>query len=1004
MNEIKKTLKLIAKYVNSNRISEKDLYSYYNQLIKLESDDPRKEIILNTVINKLLEINPLYLYYLDINDEELIEKYKQILIKRNLGICDLDKPINNHNLIDDEDLLKLSIQKNAQLTVKKIMDLEIITNIEMLIDLLKEVDYVFDEDTPSGIAQDDDLQYHSYMLDNNSVEFMPCITSEELVKLLIKEGREDLFSKFHVQFIQHFDYYEKHKELFDMIFDIVESDLTSENTLNLFKQYALQSWESYKIAYRDYLVNVREKVLTLLDQYDNIIEFSDNLEIYYLFETLYGKTYIDNLFRKYFKAKRINETKLLNTSKEEIEKTCRLFNSKLRDYHINEEIENLNEVYRNMFSLKEDSKKVNKLLKEKKQRELFTKSYLNNGYPDLLEQIFNSIKTTLNVEYKLNDKEIKEIIESLLKNEININEPEKYKLLVKSIEVSKIVNRLNSGYINESDKDYINNKDYITYKIINGKKIYSTIPFNFTIDELIECKKYISQLTVIKLSNNILMPIIKKIEVEISPYDLANLELEFNDENYEYDNESHFNITIATVNPLVEELSKTQDNLSKEEFDQLLKFLKDYQILLITLLVKIVDDEEEEFGENWYDLKNFIKNYHKLKYIFDLNKLDINHYNEIIKYTNILKEISLNDLSILGLDLVETIINDDSFNLEGAKTKDKLSRALNLYIRMITKNNFTVPRINGIVGDINYSIMEQNDPHLLKCGYETDACFRPCGHDNDFLHYCCLNPNGFVIKLTDKNGNFLGRASGFRSGNGIFLNQLRTIYDESGDYNYSSRELTNKIVAALKECCDQIIIKTSNSKEPIDFVIINRAYSLESLPEDVFGKAKTTNEFQALLHKGNPIYLGPNYKEFLTLDGVQTKKKFTTDYGGDYTKLVISSRKPLIDASDYIKYDANPCYHRNRSQVKEEILTKDNYYEINKIKLIKNKLNNKKQDSNFELINKDYIGNQVIYGNNWYIIHDGNKILDFECIEQDEYALFECQKYLLLHFEKTKTI
>ena len=98
---------------------------------------------------------------------------------------------------------------------------------------------------------------------------------------------------------------------------------------------------------------------------------------------------------KYFKAKRIKETELLNTSKEEIEKICRLFNSKLRDYHINEEIENLNEVYRIMFSLKEDSKKVNKLLKEKKQRELFTKSYLNNGYPDLLEQIFNSIKTTI---------------------------------------------------------------------------------------------------------------------------------------------------------------------------------------------------------------------------------------------------------------------------------------------------------------------------------------------------------------------------------------------------------------------------------------------------------------------------------------------------------------------------------------------------------------------------------------------------------------------------------
>ena len=469
-------------------------------------------------------------------------------------------------------------------------------------------------------------------------------------------------------------------------------------------------------------------------------------------------------------------------------------------------------------------------------------------------------------------------------------------------------------------------QEYITSKIINGKKVYSIIPIDFTINELNECKKYISQLTVIKLSNNTLMPIIKKLDVEISDEDLDTLELEFTDDNFKFDRTLlDIDNNIGCIRPYLDALIRAQKNVSKEDFNKLIKFLVDNQIFITTILLNICFNEEEEnnkLGTNQQELIDIIYNYHKLIHIFDLNKLDIDHYSEIVNYTNIVKSISLRNLSILGMDLVETIVNDDSFNIEGAESKEKLTRTINLYTRMITKNNFTVPRINGKVGEINYSIMEQNDPHLLKCGYETDACFRPCGHDNDFLHYCCLNPNGFVIKLTDKEGNFLGRAAGFRSGNGIFLNQLRTIYDESGDYNYSTKEFTMKLALALKECCDQIISKTTNSKEPIDFVIINQAYCLENLPSNIFGEAKTTNEFQLKLKKGNPIYVGENYKEFLTLDGVKTTKKFTTDYSNHYRKIVISSRKPLIDTSDYIEYDAIPCYHRNRSQVKEEILTK----------------------------------------------------------------------------------
>ena len=298
MNEIKKTLKLIAKYVNNNRISEKDLYSYYEQLINVETDDPRKEIILNNIINKLLEIDPLYIFYLKIDDEELIKKYKQILIKRNLGICDVKKEIKNFKILQDDELIELSIKKNPKKTLEVFTKNDFYVINEDLIklkDLLIKYDYIIDEDTPIQLLICPDLQYHSYQLDKESIHMLPAIISPELVEMIFREHIIELYDNISVTYLDRIEEYEDNKDIIELILNEIKKDLTISNALRLSKQYAILKWEEYKKDYYVYFLNVREKTFKLLEELDNFKDFEAEFELFNSFETVYGKEYIYNL-------------------------------------------------------------------------------------------------------------------------------------------------------------------------------------------------------------------------------------------------------------------------------------------------------------------------------------------------------------------------------------------------------------------------------------------------------------------------------------------------------------------------------------------------------------------------------------------------------------------------------------------------------------------------------------------------------------------------------------
>ena len=317
-------------------------------------------------------------------------------------------------------------------------------------------------------------------------------------------------------------------------------------------------------------------------------------------------------------------------------------------------------------------------------------------------------------------------------------------------------------------------------------------------------------------------------------------------------------------------------------------------------------DVDEEHYESLGTIARLIRNLNRLSMVMDLNELKVCNFTKIKKYIEILDSLSDKDIRKLGTRLINMTVDNNAFNLHGLSTTKRLERTNSLYDRMIKKHIFTVPRVSGTKEDINFEIMRQDDPHFLTCGFETDACFRVGGHDNDFLYYCALNKNGFIIKLSDSKGNFLGRASGFRNGNGIYLNQLRTIYDKSGNATkHIPKDIKKKLAEALKACTDRIIEESIKTDEPIDFAVVTHAYSMSEFETNMFGY-KLDVHAESLLSQ-NPVNTqNDDWTEYTKEDGLDRgdndEDTFSTDYG-NYEKVILSRRK--VKEKDNNQIDIN---------------------------------------------------------------------------------------------------
>ena len=972
--------KIIGKQCYSWNYSFKAIENLFNENASglLYSDSLQKGLI-EECPSFFLTMRPTYISY------KYYETLRQVFLD---NFDKVDTSISVYNMYNakipvDTVLLEFIFKKDPTFALK-ITDFKTLykNNKEFIIRMFKENDLTIDEYCPSLIKSDSDIQLISFKNNPESIKYFRHIKDREIIQYIIDNQLEDAmeyvalrvfeYPEIQEAILEDEEVIEKDlaKDLIQRVEKALHKGISPENMKTLVMDYAIEAYEHKKREEAGMLANVRPYLFSVLKSSEDIVDFVKGFGLYYQFEKVFGQEFKFTINDYYANP---NNIEIQNR----ISDYARRFGDLYKQHIINKVYEDtIKNIKRDLYTINKGSPVVKKKLGEKIQMQNFRNKYTIEDEETLkvVEDCILKVKSKLKLNYPINDEELRKVIIDYAIKQNPLLEPSRYQDVLKQNEVNKIINRLNAGNIDENNIDFIKNKQFIKSKMVNGKKVYYTDSFNFTKEELEECSKYIAYQTVIKMFNGAVMPYVKQLPATITDNILRTINIEFNDENYVFNENVIDRLGIIDATEIFaysEEIAK----LPKDIRDRLYKILFEedlYMFIIADSLINYGSDIYiyEEKDENGFII-NLIENIARLPSIINIDEINISNYSKIKKYMAILQSLSNDDIIKLGPTLINMTVDNNAFNPRGLTTVEKLKRTNSLYDRMITKTNFTVPRTKGKYNQIGFEVMKQDDPHFLTCGFETDACFRVGGHDNDFLHYCALNKNGFVIKLSDSKGNFLGRASGFRNGNAIYLNQLRTIYDKSGNKTkHIPQEFKLELINALKACTDQIIRESSQSKEPIDYAIINHAYSLEEYDVDMFG-VKVDSDVQFDLSDPPLQTKTEDWLEFRQTEGVdlreaEEKLVFDTDYP-NYDKVVLSARDPkktLITRTDLVSYDPQAVYTIKPEERQITTLTNENYEYFDSI----NKRNAAINREEYVPIDRNLIGCYVYYTSDWFIL------------------------------------
>ena len=652
-----------------------------------------------------------------------------------------------------------------------------------------------------------------------------------------------------------------------------------------------------------------------------------------------------------------------------ISSICSLYYSQCIENELESGYDHIRNYLLNYYILRKDNKAVKSYIMSKRYIKTIKRFYLNGSF----DEFVNYLKD------KYGDSELVDaLFESVCeKDEFNTpGKPEEYDTYCISKEVNKLVNRLNSGYIKYTDKDVERFKKYIKKCTINGKITYKNNTVK--VGDIDECVEYEKKLY---LSKRIVREIIMKAKEvnednEIYNFQLADIDESnfcFNDDFYRFNyDEVSDNIVVHLLNSSYTDPDyniklklpfAVNDILDDEKYNAFTKLMCDKGLFWIFLFFS----NNNRYYFSYDQILSFGKAYNLLK---EMGINDINYYNYLTSI-DIVNNCSKEELAILeDLDVIHKVIYSTEYTSEN--TPERVEIAAELVAQMAEKNISTVPYIKGSTNGYNYFLYDSQDPSILVSGIDTDACFKVSGNDNDFLHYCAINPNGFVIKITDNEGKFIARASGLRHGNSIYLNQLRTIYDvamNSSDYTASQLTELRKVVIKASEDFINISSSTEPEDNQIENVFITKSYGFNTYKSNVgINLRREIGELSFV--EGTE-----DFEEFLECTENLDIGKLTTDYCGSYPIICLASKYELneygeYDKKNYIKkYDAEAYYKRTRNKIIfESNPSKRVVAKINKINAISSKNN--------EELYEEYIPDKsdfVFVGDNWYIIVGDNK-------------------------------
>lgn len=907
-----------------------------------------------------------------------------------------------------------------------------------VIDLLLESNYVFKHDTPpyllanlklclnsvkqdisSGIyiSQefiDENIELKRYLITHDFYsleEFgklsITTLKDEEILeyflkKMALKKDEEQEFQDSNIIF-------NRAKEF---IAGILNKKVSVTNIRNIFHMAALKEWEKYRQENYDYYTNIFNRICDSLEQNNNFIAAITELKFLLKVDDVLDerKYELFNAFIEYHmiyhNPKIKDKMELLAQKRDDISKNASLFIAKSKEDFISEKIKEYADVYKKYFIIKIDNPIVRKKVVEIKQREELRKRFIEQN-PDLYQKLGNIKNKWLMYQYheSINREKIDGMINLFItqiidKNVFSIDDvlnikPKRFDEYEVYEKVSKIINRLNSHNISFDSKEVNKYRHLIEF---DGEKyIYSGESFDE--QELYQINGYKDLRYVFGKVKSEILQVAKSIDsfASITQEDIKEVmkDCPFTEEFYEFNLES---LNMWYVNKIKDILKVFDDNSRVISDDKNYAILKNllvdnglYQLALFNdlgsgnYLNNQPNNSYQLFssisslGVSDIHLNSIIENIASLREFMGEDNLTIENFDKIIDYNEMFKYAGLMEMSILGKDTLKKIYSNNGFT--SSSQAKRIEVACSLVSIMARRKESTVPYINGKYGNYRYSMYDSVDETILTSGLDTNACFRVCGNDNDFLHYCVLDKNGFVIKLTDNEGNFIGRASGFRNGNGVYINQLRTIYDKKSSAYDSEKKV---IIEAFNRACQDIVnISQNNENETnkIDFVVVTKSYSLENTPSNV---ETDVTSFIGV----NPMDTqSEDWKNFKSTTPNLNESKafnyFDTDFG-NYNLICMASAVGKLTKDKIKKGDVPAVYKRKRSNIEVKNSSEEVEKLVNKVRAISYSGSN----NSFRYL-KLPVDSQVLMGDNWYIAFNKNGILDSGYIKEDVIAEVE---------------
>ena len=802
---------------------------------------------------------------------------------------------------------------------------------------------------------------------------------------------------------------EKTKIFYDRLKNFITTTLSSSlkvsDARKVFQMVAQKKWEEYRRENNDYYTNIFNRICDSLEKNNNFVNALNELRfLIKIDDVLDERKYV--LFNAFIEYHQIyhnsqveNKMELLQAKRDDISKNVALFISKSKEDYISEQMALFDEQYKKFFIIRIDNPIVKKKVVEVKQRDMLKKLF-NSQDADLMQKLatIKSKYLAYNYNTPVNEDKISQILDLFISQSINSNvsnlddilsssKPERFGEYENYKKVSKLINRLNSHNITFDAQEVSKYREFIVF---DGEKyIYNGNGFSET--ELAQIMEYKDLTFVFSRIKSEVIQIAKKIDIfdNLTQDDIKTVidECPFTDEYYQFDSNIFNRYYLKFFNTYIKLFNETKEVLLKDINYKIVQELANTGGLLqLSMISRLgyLDNHSSQFSDiqkyvSTAELSNTLVNVSSLMSLLTPEEITIDNLDKILDFKDMFKYANLKQISLLGKDVIKKIYSNNGFT--SSSQSERINVACDLLTTMISRKESTVPYINGTYRNYSYSMYDSNDETLLTAGLDTNACFRCCGNDNDFLHYCALDKNGFVIKLTDSEGNFIGRASGFRNGNGVYINQLRTIYDQKSSAYASERDA---IIKTFEQACNDIVETSqnnSNEEIKIDFVVVTKSYTLDEAKSNI--DDITTDKIGS-----NPMETdSEDWNKFKTttknLRESTVYDYFTTDFGC-YSLICMKSAIGELTPEKIKKGDVPALYLRKRKEVTVNEPNENIENNINRIRACYSHQTGK--EFSYAKIPQ---GCRVVIGDNWYIVFGNQGILDSCYLSNDSVAEME---------------